>query len=349
MMTGCSKENGHGPSEKNLEQEELEQEEIEANIQQLHVDAKTFHMVVDWLSDEEILFVEKEESIYVLKVFNIKTEEMKTIFEESAIMTNVLVHPTKKYLLLHTSTDASAATVKMITLDGVIQNEVTIESAELEIEWNDINPLHILFTAFYEDWSFDTFFFHASNHTLQLLPVEDPFPKWFGEYQFVMSGEELGTLALYDVDTREKTLLAHEDVIQYDTFKDALLTIQEAEEEQVQYTILNSNGHITAQATMSGARDEFESTPSNIEWIAENQLLFFHSKNSHDELGVAAPNHLMMLDGNGVEVISENTENSTMLCSPTGESCLTGVYLEEILHMKDQEESTWLIYEELVQ
>lgn len=252
-LTGCKQEVNEGA----IEEEVFAPEEV----QQLQMNATTFHSVVGWLSNEEVVFIEKKASIYELKTFNLLTKETTTIFKENAIMTNVLIHPEKEYLLIHTSTDSSSATVKVISLDGNVQNEVIIESTELEIVWNDVNPLHILFTAFYDDWSFQTFYFNRSNNVLQMLSIEDPFPKWFDDLRLVLSvqEEEEDVFLLYNVETGE------------------------------------------TKATL----DETE-----------------------------------------LDMIMNDVASFDAFCSPDGEKCLTGMYLEKVLNRVDDEELTWLVFEE---
>ena len=38
-----------------------------------------------------------------------------------------------------------------------LHDEVSIESSELAIEWNDLDPSLVLLTAFHQDWTYDVF------------------------------------------------------------------------------------------------------------------------------------------------------------------------------------------------
>ena len=70
----------------------------------------------------------------------LNTGETETLYEEASIIIDVLIHPSKNYLLLHTSDNPTSATVKIISIDGIIQDEIEVASTELAIEWNDLNP-----------------------------------------------------------------------------------------------------------------------------------------------------------------------------------------------------------------
>ena len=59
------------------------------------------------------------------------TGEIETCIKKSMIIIDAIIHPTKEYLLLHTSNNSTSATVKIISLEGVVQDEISIASSEL--------------------------------------------------------------------------------------------------------------------------------------------------------------------------------------------------------------------------
>lgn len=340
-LGGCTKEEN-----RIQDQQETLQQEIEEEIKQLQVDATAFHFVVDWLSNEEILFVGKSEDVYELKTFNPFTKELVTVYEDDAMITDVLIHPLKEYFLIHTSTDA-AATVKFVSLDGVVQNEVTIESAELEIAWNDLNPFYILFTAFYEDWSFDVFFFDGSKNDLQILPIENPFPKWLGEDQFITNTDEsgLGNLYTYSIQTEQQELLDSRPAIFFDTYQDVLFTIEEKEDGQASYKILNSRQEVLGETDWPDSYEDFQYFMYNPEWVETNRLYFFQPMED-TALGMTDLHRLMRFDEDGLEVIFEDVEHANIACSPDGENCIIGKHFEHLVNMKTYEEKTWLLLDD---
>ena len=110
------------------------------------------------------------------------------------IIVDVLIHPSKEHILLHTSDNPTSATIKMISLEGVIHDEISIASSELAIEWNDLDPTLVLLTAFHQDWTYDVFLYNGKEEEFGLYSIEDPFPKWLGTRKIVtghMTGHPL--------------------------------------------------------------------------------------------------------------------------------------------------------------
>lgn len=130
LLAGCF---GKEEEKQKEVREEPKQMEIKESIKKLTVDRASFHFIVDWLTNTEILYVEKKEGFYLLKSFDVLTGETKIIYEEPTIIADVFIHPTRELVLLHTTDHPSSATVKIISLAGVLQNEVTIQSNELSL------------------------------------------------------------------------------------------------------------------------------------------------------------------------------------------------------------------------
>ena len=144
-------------------------------------DPSSFHFIADWLTDSKILYVEKRNGVYQVKSYNLETGESNLVYEDESFITDIIVHPSMNYLLVHTSDQSDLAIVKVISMDGVVRHQVEINSTELAIEWNDLDPEKILFTAFHEDWSFDLFVFDGHTESLSVIEMDDPFPKWIGD------------------------------------------------------------------------------------------------------------------------------------------------------------------------
>ena len=134
LLLSCEKSNiGIDEVEVEAPRTDDSNDEIEVdNFKTLELDAARFHFVVGWLNDAEIVFVEKEESIYLLKKINVETGETATLYNESMIIIDAKIHPTKERILLHTSSDSSSATVKVISLEGIVLDEISIASIFFE-------------------------------------------------------------------------------------------------------------------------------------------------------------------------------------------------------------------------
>ena len=223
----------------------------------LAADPAKFHFVADWLTDTKIVYVEKDEGFYKVNSFDLSTGETATLYEEQSIVIDVLIHPSKKYLLLHTSNNSTSATLKILTTDGIVQDEIEVASTELGIEWNDLDPAHP-FTAFYEDWTFDLFLYKGAESYLGLLSIDDPFPKWFGKEQIVIGYVEDhpldgGELLLFNPTTEEWTDLDTEGIVYFDTYEQSLLTVRINEVGDAHYVLseLDGTGKVRMDITSS--------------------------------------------------------------------------------------------------
>lgn len=338
FLVGCEEKKEVYEEDEKIDMQETH-EEVVQEIQQFMADPNSFRYIVDWLSDEEILFVENEAKQYHLKTFNIYTKEMLVIYEEENIMTDALIHPLKTDLLVQTTTSSDSATVKRISLDGVVQNEVTIESSELAIEWNDVNPSLMLLNAFYEDWSFDTFFFDGTTNDLTLLQTENPFPKWLGEDYFVLPYQDEEVI-IHHVETGEKKVLNESSIVAFDTFKESLLLVQMKEDDKMRYTILNQGGDILTSWEMSISTEEVTGNPPQFEWLDEKSLLLLRPVIDGQ---VVQPMYELVNYADGDEmVVLEGLENAPLVCSPNTLNCLTGDRLEQLIQVENKTKIEWL-------
>ncbi|AOV07851.1 hypothetical protein [Sporosarcina ureilytica] len=348
LLIGCTKKEEESQKELPVEPKQIE---VKESINELTVDRASFHFIVDWLNNEEILYVEKIEDFYELKSFDIFTGETKIIYEEPTIIADVFVHPTKEFLLLHTTENPSSATVKIITLEGVLQNEVTIQSNELEIEWNDINPEYLLLTAFHQDWSFDVFLFDGLKNNLQLISNENPFPKWLGSDDFILTELNThpldgGTLFLYDRQTGEKVDAVEEQVVFYDTFKDSLLHMRINDSGQAEYTIVDSLGAKLAHWTMPAISNYSEWVMPSIQWIASDSVIVNRPMESGQMDEIEEVYDIVKVAGNEETVLLNETFNISMKCTPDAKKCVTGPMLETIIDVENHEEKKWLLYKD---
>ena len=186
MLVSCTKK--IDKAENQFEDESVNNvgnDPVEETLKTYTADSAKFHLVVDWLTDTQIVFVEKEAGIYFVKSFDIATGNIEILYTESMVIVDVLIHPSKNTFLVHTSDNPSSATIKVISLEGVVQDEITIASSELAIEWNDLDPTLLLLTAFHQDWTYDVFLYSGIEEEMGLIPLGDPFPKWLGKRKVV--------------------------------------------------------------------------------------------------------------------------------------------------------------------
>ncbi|CAM3122405.1 hypothetical protein FITA111629_04870 [Filibacter tadaridae] len=324
-------------------------DENEKSLNKLETDRATFHFVADWLSETKLLYVEKRNGFYLLNTFDFGTGESTTLYEDSSIIIDVLVHPSKKTILLHTSDNSTSADIKLIGLDGIVQHEFSIDSSELEIEWNDIDPALILFTSFHQDWSFDIFLFDGNNEQFGLLPIDAPFPKWLGTNKIItqeVEGHSLdgGKLHVYDYTYESWDEWDVSGVIYIDTFKDSALIGQLDDQGNINYSIMGSNKEIRSQWTMAAVSNYSEWVFTEIDWLTENKVIMTGPEKGGllDELD--EPYQLIQVVDGQREVLRNESVAGKLRCSPMGDRCLTGYEGEKLIDIESKKETEWLIF-----
>jgi len=352
LVTGCTeKTNEIIDSPTAIEKpgdNELIKEEISNS---LVVDPAKFHFVADWLTESKVIYVEKENGHYQVNSFDFESGQIDTLYEDDSMIIDVLIHHSKKYLLLHTSDNAASATVKIVTLDGRVHDEVIVASTELAIEWNDTDPSLVLLTAFHQDWTFDLFIYNGRIESLDLLAIEDPFPKWLGEDKIaigyveghVLDGGEVHT---YEPLTEKWGQLDISGVVYFDTFEDTLLLVRINGNKDAHYTIMEQDGVIRSEWTMPVISNYSEWVIPEVEW-ASNETVFLSAPDKGGQLDeLQSPYRLIRITKGRQDVVADEISAGVLRCSPSGQKCLSGYSAEQLIDIKKKTQTTWLTFPE---
>ena len=348
LLVGCAPNSNESKDQSTgeVEENQNQSDQIEDAIKTFEVDKDKFHFIVDWLTDTKIAFVEKDEKNYYLKSFDINSGEIETLFTEEFVIVDVIIHPSKNTYLLHTSNDSSSATIKIVSLDGVVIDEITIASSELAIEWNDMDPTLLLLTAFQKDWSYDLFLYNGNEEDLSLLSLEDPFPKWLGKKKIVTATSpeqplDTGDLFLYDftLDTHENLNL--DDVVHFDTKEDNLLYVQ-VNEEELDYKIINEDTAMLSEWSIPDTGNDFGRTFPESSWVS-NTTVIMPSSSGDDLLADSEERFKFMRVLNGRQhLLLDHLDADLLRCSPSGEKCIVGYKGDKIVDVIKQKEFNWM-------
>lgn len=349
LLTGCTAKIDNNVVENPKVKEPVEQPAvIEEELRKvLAVDSAKFHFVADWLTDTKIIYVEKDEGVYKVNSFDLSTGDIATLYEEQSIVIDVLIHPSKKYLLLHTSNDSTSATLKILTTDGIVQDEFEIASTELGIEWNDLNPSLILLTAFYEDWTFDLFLYKGAESDLALLSIDDPFPKWFGKEQIVvgyvedhsLDGSEL---LLFNPTTEEWADLDTKGIVYFDTYEQMLVTVKINEAGDAHYVLSELDGTVQSEWILPAVSNYSEWVVPEVVWVSSDTI-FLRAPETGGQLDELTSAFRLIREKDGrQQVVSEDVTAGFLRCSPSGEMCITASSATTIIDVETGEQRIWL-------
>ena len=350
LLTGCTEKANEVVKNPNvvdlLENDDLNKEKTSKKFA---ADSAKFHFVADWLTETKIVYIEKESEHYLVNTFDMESGQTDTLYEDSSMIIDVLIHPSQKYILVHTSDNSASATIKIMTTDGVIQDEITIASSELEIEWNDIDPSLILLTAFHQDWAFDLFLYNGKEIGLELLGIKDPFPKWLGKDK-VAYGEieghilDGGVIHTYDPVTEVRGQLDISGAVYFDTFKNSLLVVEIDEEMDAYYRIMDTDGMIKSEWTIPAISNYSEWVIPEVVWIS-NSTVFLQAPEMGGQLDeLTSPYRLIRVADGRQDVIVDEVVAGNLRCSPSGQKCLTGYTAENLIDIEKRTETKWLTF-----
>lgn len=351
ILLGCSEKEDAVSDKTEEDVIDVETEEIVVSkelIQKLNTHAEGFLFVADWLSDEEILFVEKEEDIYFVKSFNVYSGEVNILYEDSTIIVDVLVHPSKEKILIHTTDSPSSATVKIISLNGFVEHEITVESSELEIEWNDINPSLVLFTAFYDDWTYDVFFYDGHTDNFHLITLDDPFPKWLGTKKIIVSksSDEGEKLYLHDLLSDEDHYSGFNDVVHYDTYQDVFIIGQMVEGEEMKFSLVSEDLLVLSNWVIPAPHINGEWLVPEIDWQSKELLMISSAQMEGKQVFSNGFYRLIKVDKATPKVLVEKVPEGPVSCSPSGNLCLVGFAFDRLIDIENKEQIEWILLED---
>ncbi|MGG0667614.1 hypothetical protein [Sporosarcina koreensis] len=352
ILSGCSQQKEPPSVHPDIEEPlELVEPPAEPPTPQVfQADPSNFHFIADWLNDSRILYVEKNEGLYKVKYFDIETGEYGVVYEDESFIIDVLVHPSRDYLLIHTSEQANSAVVKVIKMDGTVQHQVEIDSTELAIEWNRVDPDKVLFTAFHEDWSFDLFAFDGLDDSLSIVNLDEPFPKWAGNDKILgmlVDGHPLdgGEIQSFQLEAGETGTTGIENVIYFDVFEDLLVAVQTKNLDDFTYTVRNLEGTVISSWTLPAVSNYSEWVVPTIEWLNKNQLIVKGAEKSGqlDEMGEGV--NLYLFENGDPELLIKGLDAGPLKCSPSGRYCLSGYTFDELIDIEAKEKYKWIEFD----
>lgn len=313
--------------------------------------SSAFHSVIGWLSNDEILFILLEKGKWTVQSYSVSNDSWKTIYTSAIPIIEGFIHPNKELILLHTSNNSSSAEVQIIHKNGYLVQNLTFESAELYMDWHPTNPNLIVFTTFYEDWSYNTFAYDGSTQSLQSIEVGNPFVKWYDEKHLMLlkgtdsnlDGNELILYSLQD-KTLNETGIKH--LIDVRHLGDCMLYIQINEDNNLyEYRLVNIKTEKSFEWTSPAISNYSEWIIPTISSVNSGQIITIKALESGnvDESGEKGIISSISLEGERElgEVLSQ-----PIVCSPNGKDCLGGYGLEKWIQLNPLKEKVWIHLDE---
>ncbi|WP_391201851.1 hypothetical protein [Psychrobacillus sp. L4] len=313
--------------------------------------SSSFQSVIGWLSNDEILFIIFDKGKWTVQSYSVSNHLWKIIYTSTAPIMEGFIHPNKELILLHTSSNSSSAEVQIIHKNGYLVQSLSFESDELYMDWHPTNPNLIVFTTFYEDWTYNTFVYNSSTQNLQSIEVENPFVKWYDEDHLMLlrgsdSSLDGNELILYSIAEKslKETGIMH--LIDVQNLGKSMLYIQINEEKKLyEYRFMDNEKQSSFEWTSPAISNYSEWVIPTISNVNSNQFFLIKGLKSGnvDESSDRGILSSISLDGERElgEVLTQ-----PIVCSPNGETCLGGYEKENWIQLNPLKEKVWIHLDE---
>ncbi|WP_449621344.1 YqgU-like beta propeller domain-containing protein [Robertmurraya sp. Marseille-Q9965] len=351
ILAGCQKDDKNekdktktpDSSPKQETSVEKEEEVISTNrIVPIQVKNGVFQTISGWGDNEHILYILEDSNGSNVYSHNIQNGSDNLLFESESPIVSVMISPSKEYFLVHSAPTTNEATLNVLKLNGEPVLEKSIPSTELSIEWNPFDGSSILITSFTEDWDFSVWQMDLKQSSLVEVAMPQPFGYWLSKKTLLYLDWNMEEPALYtnakkfDLATGEiQDYLAN--IFQVDSFGDVFVTIgaDEQDEKKARYTFYQDKMEIFSFETPHLSRYSDWLIPY-YDYNGKTNTFLTYQPLYSTEADVYQDGFQLIsyqLDSGENEVLFEGMENTPLSCSPDGQKCLSGYYLEKLIDL----------------
>lgn len=312
-----------------------------------------FDCVIGWLSDEEILYITRQQSDYQINSYHIETGANKIIFTISEPIIEARIHPNLSKIAIVTSSNSLSASIHFYSLAGQELDKLTIESSELYWDWHPTQADEIFFSAFYEDWTFDSFVYSSGTKEMKRFETNDPFGKWGKESSIYtinwpendsLSG---GTLREVNTVTMKEAESDATNIIHVSATNDVEVRVSISDDQQkFLYTLIRYRDGKSTTFELPAISNYSQWFVPEIEWLSDGTMLTYEASQSGLMDDIPSDFDLVQLSiTEPMKTILKGPYES-FSCNPSGQYCLTGVQLENLLKVKSGETLPWITLQE---
>lgn len=351
IVSGCHPKTPHDVSEPpNVTKTEQEKPLTLEEVSRLSISRENFDRVVGWVTNEEILYVTRQQSQSSLRIYHTETGESKEITEILEPIIEVRIHPDLTKLAVVTSSNSLSATIHIFSVVGEKIDELTIESSEMYWDWDSSHNDQLFFSAFYEDWTFDSFVYSSKTKEINRIETTDPFGKWGYDSTIQMinwqENDALSGGSLREVNSKTMSFQDSKDttIIYVESNRETNLTVRISEDQQkFLYTVTNIKDEKSVMFEMPAISNYSQWVVPEVEWLDDGTIVTFEAKESG--LMDTIPNDFILVQLNHEDNVKTSIWEGLyepFTCTPSGNLCLVGVELEGMLEVGSNEMKPWI-------
>ena len=311
-----------------------------------------FERIIGWLSDQEILYITRLQSNYLLNAYHVKSGENRTLLTITEPIIEVRIHPSLTEIAVVTSSNSLSASIQIFSSAGVEVDKLTIESSELYWDWHPTQSNDIFFSAFYEDWTFDSFFYSSLSKEMKRFETNDPFGKWGKESSiYTINWPENDTLSggsLREINTIDMTSKDSESTIIYVEASDGVeVRVSISNDQQTfLYTLMRYQDGKSTTFELPAISNYSQWFVPEIDWLNDGSMLTYESSQAGLMDEIPSEFDLVQLSIDKPKKTILEGPYESFACNPSGLICLTGVQLEKLLDVESGEIHSWITLEE---
>lgn len=341
ILAGCELHSAEGTKDGEENRQPVKQS---PSIKALEVDGSSFFSVGDWYDDESVLVMEDDEKESHIYLYNLYTGEKKGFFQSENPIISVKANRNHTYFLIQTTISDQQAELLFLNRQGEIIDSFQMNSFDVQYVWNPYRENQVFVTAFFEDWTFQSFLLDLSNKTHEKHMLSQPFAQWLTPsalaYVPINQTNPLGDVPLFVHDVHKKVEKQVLDgIVSYSAFPDTLLTIGPKQDEEGSgvYTFYKND---TLQKIQSFSMPLVSDVSG---WIipyhqlnAVNGMFYIFQPRALDTMAETEGFQLLSLSlkTGKKEVIFDQIDNVPFKLSPNGQLSLMGYQSEKIIDLR---------------
>lgn len=304
--------------------------------------------VLDWLNDEQILYLVEENGMSCINVFHLFSGKTERLFSTTETIVEIDVHENKSLIALSTFDNESRTSIYVLNQNGKALFELRNLSGDVVFYWNYYDDNQLLFVTYLPNWEFELHHLSIKEGKVQKLPIQQPYVQWIDEQTIAYikwdSDEPSidAPLMFYHLQTGEENLFM-ENAIAFFTFPNEMLVVllvNSLADTKTTYSFFLKKQKTTE--TYVPVLDTF----SEQWWVPyydydeqEAFFVFFRPKQSGAFIDYQEPFELVRFDvrSGKEQVLMELDENLPIKLSPNGKYLLYGQRLETFIDIETKE------------
>lgn len=346
-LAACQQKANSKDNEKTAEKKNIQKVTSVSHIKPYRLNAQQLHTVVGFLSEVDVLIIERQPEEQQLIRYNLLSGRKKLLYTTKEDIIQAFIHPSMKEILLQTSSDSKNANVTILTSNGKTLHNFKVKSQELSLVWNPNNANLLAVAAFSNDLSYKSYIFDGNHEQLHEFQSENPFWTWSTDdilwiNRMGVNPYNGGTLISIDWENNKVIPKSEQKVVYISCFKQSkLIVTMDFEHEEFKYVLQKGTQKQTWNT--SAVSNYAQWFVPEVQWLDDQSFIaLLPMKNGELDDG-EHPFKLVHATLNGIQELGQYKNYEPTICSAKGTVCLSGFNYEKLITTKPYKKKNWLL------